>query len=104
MLVPDDLATHPGYAPLGLFIPGALLGLVLLVAGLAQGVAVMLDHQLARIPLAAALSSAWLLVAFAVAGAAGWSPSVPVMGVLGLFDAAAMLVLIRLHRQRRLQA
>ena len=83
-----------GYEPIARFIPAAVVAGLFGCGGALQLVAVLLDHPVARIPLASFMASAWFLVAYSVAIGAPASPTIAVFLSLGAWNAAAMIVLI----------
>jgi len=87
---------NPAYASLRMFVSDALLGTVVMVGGLLQCASVTLDHRLARIPIAAGMGSAWFLVGYAISVASPQSATPMILLALGVWNALAMLVLIRL--------
>ena len=99
LLVPGGLPVHVIYAPLSAIVSGWIAASVVLAAGLAQAAGVALDHQLARIPFAMAMGSIWLLLASVVSVSIPLSPTLPMLVVMGCFNAMAMVVLIRLRRE-----
>ena len=89
-----DQQAFPAYAPIEHFIRPKLLASLFAVAGSLQLYAAMRDHPPARIPLAAAMSSAWLLAGYGAWVGAPDSPTTGLLLCIGAWNAAAMLALI----------
>ena len=87
---------YAAYAPLNPFISDTLLGCLFVAGGAVQLAAVLHDHPLARIPVAAAMASVWLLASYGVLVCAPQSPTFAVLLSLGVWNMLAMLVLIHL--------
>ncbi len=100
-LTPGSLTENRTYLALGLFIPKLPLGGLFLAGGLLQLAGVLLDHRLARVPLAAFMASSWLLVAYGIAVSAPTSPTFPLLMALGTWNGLAMVALICLTLQAR---